>query len=78
MLHAAIHGMGKWGSRLVESVQNSEKIRLVKGVTRNPAAHREFAAKTGMVLTENYADVLRDPQIDAMVEARGLGGTDGK
>jgi predicted dehydrogenase len=69
MLHAAIHGMGKWGSRLVESVQNSEKIRLVRGVTRNPAAHREFAAKTGMTLTESYADVLRDPQIDAVLIA---------
>jgi predicted dehydrogenase len=69
MLKAAIHGMGRWGGRLIESVQGSEKIRLVKGVTRNPAAHRELAAKTGIALTESYTEVLRDPQIDAVVLA---------
>ena len=69
MLKAAIHGMGRWGGRLIDSVQGSEKIRLVKGVSRNPAAHRELAAKTGIALTESYTEVLRDSQIDAVVLA---------
>ena len=69
MLKAAIHGLGRWGGRLIDSVQGSEKIRLVKGVTRNPAAHRELAAKTGIALTESYANVLRDSQIDGVVLA---------
>ena len=41
----------------------------MKGVTRNPAAHRELAAKTGLQLSESYSDVLRDPQFDAVVLA---------
>ncbi len=69
MLKAAIYGMGRWGGRLIDSVKDSQKIRLVKGVTRNPAAHRELAAKTGLQLSESYSDVLRDPQIDAVVLA---------
>jgi predicted dehydrogenase len=69
MLNAAIYGMGRWGGRLIDSVKDSDKIRLVKGVTRNPAAHKELAAKTGLELSESYADTLRDPKIDAVVLA---------
>jgi len=69
MLNAAICGLGRWGGRLIESVQDSTKIRFVKGVTRNPGAHRELAAKTGIALTESYAEALRDPQIGAVVLA---------
>jgi predicted dehydrogenase len=69
MLNTAIYGMGRWGGRLIDSVKDSAKIRLVKGVTRNPAAHKELAAKTGLELSESYADVLRDPGIDAVILA---------
>ena len=36
MLNAAIYGMGRWGNRLVESVQGSSKIKIVKGISRDP------------------------------------------
>jgi len=69
MLKAAIYGMGRWGNRLIESVQSSEKIRFVKGVSRNPDSHREFSEKTGIPVVSSYAEVLKDPQIDAVVLA---------
>ncbi|MBI4206158.1 MAG: Gfo/Idh/MocA family oxidoreductase [Betaproteobacteria bacterium] len=69
MLKAAIHGLGRWGSRLVESVQGSAKIRIVKGISRTPERHREFSEKTGIALVSSYADALRDPQVDAVVLA---------
>jgi predicted dehydrogenase len=69
MLNAAIYGLGRWGGRLIDSVKDSAKIRLVKGVTRNPAAHRELATKTGLELSDSYEAVLRDPRIDAVVLA---------
>jgi len=69
MLKAAIYGLGRWGNRLVESVQKSEKIRIVMGISRNPANHREFSEKTGIPLVSSYAEVLRDPQVDAVVLA---------
>ena len=69
MLNAAIFGLGRWGGRLIDSVKDSQKIRLVKGVTRDPAAHRELASKTGLELVESYSEVLRDPKIDAVVLA---------
>jgi predicted dehydrogenase len=69
MLRAAIYGLGRWGNRLVESVQNSEKIRFVKGVSRNPENHREFSEKTGIRVVSSYGRVLKDPAIDAVVLA---------
>lgn len=70
MLNLAIYGMGNWGSRLIASVQGkSEKVRFTCGITRDPAAHRASADKFGMALSSSYADVLRDPKIDAVLIA---------
>ena len=70
MLNVAIYGMGNWGSRLIESVQGkSDKIKFTHGITRDPAAHRASADQYGIALSSNYADVLRDPKVDAVLIA---------
>ena len=69
MLNAAIYGLGRWGSRLVESVQGSSKIRVVKGISRDPAKHREFTQKTGIKVVSSYGRVLKDPEIGAVILA---------
>lgn len=69
MLRAAIYGLGRWGSRLVESVQGSEKIRIVKAISRNPENHKEFSQKTGVRVVSSYGRVLKDSEIDAVVLA---------
>jgi predicted dehydrogenase len=69
MLKVAIHGVGRWGGRLVESVRDSRKISIVKGVSRDPEKHGDFVKKTGIPLVSDYAAVLRDPGIDGVVLA---------
>lgn len=69
MLRVAIHGLGRWGNRLVESVRQSEKIRIVKGVSRQPEKHRDFTDRSGIPLVASYPEVLRDPDIDGVVLA---------
>ena len=69
MLNAAIYGLGRWGLRLVESVQGSSKIRFVRGISRDPAARRDFTDKTGVPLTARYDEVLADRGVDAVVLA---------
>jgi predicted dehydrogenase len=70
MLKVAIAGAGRWGTRLIESVQNkSDKIRFTTAITRDPAGKKALAEKFGLVLTANYADVLADKNIDAVVLA---------
>lgn len=68
MLRAAICGAGHWGTRLIESVHGkSNKIRFVTAVTRDPAGKRALTDRFGLFLTTSYADVLADPNIDAVV-----------
>jgi predicted dehydrogenase len=69
MLRAAIYGMGRWGNRLVESVQASEKFKFTKGISREPEKHKELAQKTGIKVVSSYGRVLKDPEIDAVVLA---------
>jgi len=69
MLHVAIHGVGRWGGRLVESVRKSGKIRIVKGISRRPEQHAAFVEETGIPLVSDYAEVLRDPRIDGVILA---------
>jgi len=70
LLRVAICGAGHWGTRLIESVQGtSDKIRFVAAVTRDPAARRPLAERFGVALTSNFADVLKDPAINAVVLA---------
>ncbi len=68
MLRVAIYGAGHWGTRLIESVQGkSEKIRFVTAITRDMAGKRALADRFGLALTNSYAGVLADPDIDAVV-----------
>jgi predicted dehydrogenase len=67
MLRAAIVGAGRWGTRLLESVEGSAKIRFVSAVTRNPDVLQPLASRFGLSLTSRYADVLSDPDLAAVV-----------
>ena len=69
MLNTAIYGLGNWGSKLVDSVRGSAKIKFVQGITRNPDGHREFAAKNDLILVSSYEEMLRNAKIDAVVLA---------
>jgi predicted dehydrogenase len=69
MLKAAIYGLGRWGNRLTDSVRASSKIRIVKGVSRDPGRHAEYSAKYGIPVVASYDEVLADPQVDAVVLA---------
>jgi predicted dehydrogenase len=69
MLNAAIYGLGRWGLRLVDSVQGSDKIRFVRGISRDPVARRDFTEKTGVPLTARYDEVLADRNVHAVVLA---------
>ncbi len=70
MLRTAICGAGHWGTRLIESVQGkSGKVRFTQAVTRDPAGKRALAERFGLALTSDYAAVLADASIDAVVLA---------
>jgi len=68
-VRAAIIGLGRWGQRLVNSIEGSDKIRIVAGVTRRVERAQAFAFAKGFPLGSDYAAVLADPTIDAVILA---------
>lgn len=70
MLNAAIVGMGGWGQTLVRSIHGkSDKIAITRGVTRTLSKAADFSAETGIPVTDDFAAVLADPDIGAIVLA---------
>ncbi len=71
MIRAGIVGLGWWGKTLVESVSGStDLIRFVAGATRTPTPEvAEFAGLHGFTMKEDYADLLADAEVDAVVLA---------
>lgn len=67
MIRAAIYGLGRWGNRLLDSVRDSEKVRITTGISRDPGKHSELAQRAGIKIVSSYARVLKDPAIDAVV-----------
>jgi predicted dehydrogenase len=70
MLRAAICGPGHWGTRLIEAVQGkSGKLAFTTAVTRNPAGRADLQQRFGLALTSDYAAVLSDASVDAVMLA---------
>ena len=70
MINAAIVGIGRWGQGLVSSVQgSSDQIRFTAGVTRTRAKAEEYCADNKIDLRDDYAELLADASLDAIVLA---------
>lgn len=69
MLNAAIVGLGWWGKTLVRAAQSGGAIRIVAGATGRRALAEDFAAEQGFRLHDTYTDVLKDPQVQAVILA---------
>ncbi|MBA2961095.1 MULTISPECIES: Gfo/Idh/MocA family protein [Ramlibacter] len=70
MIRAAIIGLGTWGQNLVRSVQgHSSSIQFTTAATRDVDKGRAVAQAHGLRLLASYDDVLRDPDVDAVVLA---------
>jgi predicted dehydrogenase len=68
MLNAAIVGLGRWGKNLTEAIQfKSERIRFARGVDKAPEKVQEFAARHDLPLCSDFAEVLADPAVKAVV-----------
>jgi predicted dehydrogenase len=70
MIRAAIVGVGRWGRSLVASVSGkSDDIRFVRAYTRRRETAEEFCREHEVALVDSYEEILRSPDIDAVVLA---------
>jgi predicted dehydrogenase len=66
MLDAAVIGLGWWGRTIVQMLEGSDRLRLVKAVDVNPAAG-EWAAARGLPFATDLAAALEDDRVKAVV-----------
>jgi predicted dehydrogenase len=66
MIRAAVAGLGWWGKHIVRRMRDSDALRAVAAIEANPAL-AGFAAEHGLAFTTDFAAVLRDPEIDAVI-----------
>jgi predicted dehydrogenase len=70
MIRAAIIGLGRWGRSLVSAVAgNSGDIKFVRAYTRTRASAEDFCRDKQIPLADSFEQILRDPDIDAVVLA---------
>jgi len=70
MINAAIVGLGWWGGTLVDSVATSDTLKFVAATTRSGSERdREIAASHALEFIADWNELLRRPDIDAIVLA---------
>jgi predicted dehydrogenase len=70
MIRAAIIGLGRWGRSLVTAVQGkSDGIQFVAAHTRTRTSAEDFCREKRIPLVDSYAQILADPNVDAVVLA---------
>lgn len=66
MLNIALAGLGWWGRMMVDLLQRSDKLRLVRVVDVSPAGEA-FARERGLPFSSSLEDALRDPKVQGVV-----------
>ncbi len=70
MIKAGIVGLGWWGEKLLEAARPAgDRIRFVHGVSPRPALRQAVAEAHGLRLSASIAEMLRDPEVEAVVLA---------
>ena len=67
MIDAAVIGLGRWGKNIVEAVQGkSRRLRIIRGVSKEPELVRDFAAAKGFKLSTEFEAAVADPRVRAV------------
>ena len=69
MLNAAIIGLGWWGKILTQTLAASDKITVVKLADVDAEGGAAFAAEHGIGFTTDFAAMLADDTVDAVILA---------
>ena len=67
MIRAGMVGLGWWGRHMVNSLENSEKIKIVRLTARRPDRHVDFSAEKSIPLADDYDAMLKDPEVDGVI-----------
>jgi predicted dehydrogenase len=67
MINAAVIGLGRWGKNIVDAIQGkSPRLRVIRGVSKEPELVKDFAAKHRFELSTDFAEAVADPRVQAV------------
>jgi predicted dehydrogenase len=69
MINCAIVGLGRWGRALAEAAKSSSRLKITRAVEADLNAARSFCDERGIALTGDFAAMLADPAIGAILLA---------
>jgi predicted dehydrogenase len=69
MIRCAIAGLGRWGRALVEAAKATPHLGIARAVEADLDAARGFCNERSIALTGDFAEVLSDPTINAVLLA---------
>jgi len=69
MINVGIIGLGWWGKKLAQSIQENSLLRVVRGVEPNTSAIQGFADTCGFPISADYSSVLEDRNVQAVLLA---------
>jgi predicted dehydrogenase len=68
MINAAVIGLGRWGKSIV-AASKTTRLRVIRGVSKEPELARDFAAKHGFELGTSFEEAVGDPRVQAVLLA---------
>ena len=60
-------GYGWWGKTITDRMQASTEMRITRAVDLFPEKQGDYTAKYGVPVTGDYAEVLADPDVHAVI-----------
>jgi predicted dehydrogenase len=69
MIDAAVIGLGRWGKGIIQSARTSRRLRVIRGVSKEPELVRDFAAEHGFELSTEFDEAVADPRVRAVLLA---------
>ncbi len=67
MINAAVVGLGWWGKQIINCLETSDRIKVVKAMDVSANEGGDLAASKGIAFTDSYEDVLADDNVEAVI-----------
>jgi predicted dehydrogenase len=63
----AVVGLGRWAKVLADSINTSEKIKIVNCFSRSEKNREDFAQRYKCRSAKSYAELLNDPEVEGVI-----------
>ena len=67
MINAGLLGLGWWGKLIIDTLKDSDKIRVTSASSRTMEKHKEYLEENKINAFPTYDQMLEENNIDAVI-----------